>query len=689
MSGRTRSPERAGAVDGVARRPERDRRVRWVFPAAGLVAVGVVVLIAWSAGAGPYIALENTDPGVVVHLGAPLLRLVADVAATVCVGSLVFAVCFTDSPPGGQLCGRGYAAVCSAGGWAAVWCVAAVVLVPFDVAESGGGPLLGGSAVTVSSPAGPLELLAAMEEPLAWLVTAALALVVVVGCSLTAFGFARAVRWSWVVAVLGVAGLAVLAPSAAGHSSSQTGHDLATAAVMIHVLAAVIWVGVLVAVLRPGWRDPARAAQQLRRYERLALGCWVAVAVSGLVDALVLAPVGTWMRTGYGRVVVVAIALTVALGLIGVRLRRLAARQAVDTAGRGAMSVVRLAAGELVVLAATTGLSVGLTHLAPPAFLRPVDIEQTMLGYHLAGPPTLLRLATDWRIDVLFGPLALVLAAVYLLAVRRLHRRGTPWPGLRTAAWLAGCAVLLLATSSGIGRYAAGMFSAHMASHMLIAMLTPVLLVLGGPLTLLRTAMSAAAPGQLPGPREWVDALAGSPAMRVATHPVVVLVLFAGAPFALYFTALFDAAVRFHWAHMLINAVFLGIGVLFAWVTVGVDPGPRPLPVLARLGLLLAAMPFDAVFAAMVTNTTRVIGNGPAGANMYSSLALPWTVRDLLGDQHVAGAVALGIGELALLVAVAALLARWAGVEALTGPAADGTRPVELADRLAAARAHR
>ena len=102
----------------------------------------------------------------------------------------------------------------------------------------------------------------------------------------------------------------------------------------------------------------------------------------------------------------------------------------------------------------------------------------------------------------------------------------------------------------------------------------------------------------------------------------------------------------------------------------------------------MAAMPFDAVFAALVTNAPWVIGNGPAGYAMYSSLALPWTATTLLADQHTAGAVALGLGELALVIAVAAALLRWAGVQALApDPAANEQGPGPLLERLFGARA--
>jgi putative copper resistance protein D len=218
--------------------------------------------------------------------------------------------------------------------------------------------------------------------------------------------------------------------------------------------------------------------------------------------------------------------------------------------------------------------------------------------------------------------------------------------------------VVLLATSSGIGRYGAAMFSVHLVGHMLLSMVAPVLLVLGAPVTLALRVLPAAGPGQPYGPHEWVHALSRSTVLRVLVHPLVALPIFVASPFLLYFTGLFDAAVRFHWAHLAIDAYFLVAGYLFAWPVLGIDPLPRPLPGLARLGMLLAAMPFDTVFAAVIMTTRTVIGNGPAGANMYQALALPW-VPGLLADQRIAGEAALGIGELVLFVAGFVLLLRW------------------------------
>ncbi|TNC20202.1 cytochrome c oxidase assembly protein [Amycolatopsis alkalitolerans] len=605
--------------------------------ATGLVlACAALAVLSALAGAGPYHAVGNADPGALVSIGAPVLRLLADVAAALTVGALVFTGMFTRPQQTGLLSGPGYAELRIAGRAATAWAVIAVLLVPWSAAATAGLPL-----GTVLDPAALVGLIGASEEPRAWLVTAVAAAVVAVGSRLV-------LRWHPALLLLGTAVFAVLPPLVTGHGSGDMGHDLALAALVVHVPAAAIWFGGLFAVLRRG-----RTPEHLARYARLATGCWLVLIGSGLVLGLVLAPPGQWL-SGYGLVLAVKTVFAIALGAAGLRLRRRA----------------RFWRAELLTLLGLFALSADLTHLSVPAVLgRAATTTQAMLGYDLAGPPTVLRLLTEWRIDPLFAPLAILLALAYLAGVRRVRGYGQPWPAGRTAAWLAGCAVVLVATSSGLGRYAAAMFSMHMAAHMLLSMLAPALLVLGGPLTLVRTARPVGT--GLPGLRDWLDLVRDSTLVRALTHPFVVLVLFAGSPFALYFTGLFDAAARFHWAHLAIDAWFLGVGYLFLWPVIGVDAAPRPLPNAARLGLLLAAMPADILFGAVVLGTSRLIGNGVASAQMYSALALPW-VPDLHADQRLAGLLALVVGELTLLVVLGALIGRWARVDADDEPELTG-----------------
>jgi len=264
-----------------------------------------------------------------------------------------------------------------------------------------------------------------------------------------------------------------------------------------------------------------------------------------------------------------------------------------------------------------------------------------------------LRLLLDWRFNLIFGTAALVLAAVYLAGVRRLRRRGDAWGAGRTIAWLCGCAALLLATSSGIGRYGPAMFSVHMAEHMILSMLVPILLVMGGPVTLALRALPPAGRSGPPGPREWLLAGVHSPWARFFTHPLVALPVFVGSYYGLYFSGLFAAALPVHAAHVAMNLHFLVTGLLFFWPLIGIDPSPRRVPPAARLGIVFASVPFHAFFGVALMSAGTVIGGG-----FYRALALPW-VTDPLRDQQFGGGLAWASGELPLLLVVIVLLVQW------------------------------
>lgn len=585
----------------------------------------IVLTVSVVAGKVPFSSLSIQDPGAVVRVGAPLLRFVVDAAATVCTGALVFAAFFTRRQESGLISPTAYAALRTAGRAALVWAAAALVLWPFDTAATAGLPLrrmldLNGLAVATWT----------LPGPKAWLITFVLAASLAVAAR-------RTLHWRTTPVLSAIAVLATLPVITAGHSASDTGHDIATAAIALHIPAAVIWLGTLIALVRARGLGADRPAA-LRRYARLSIGCWCVVAFSGIVDAAVLAPGSSAFTTGFGALLLVKAGVMVAL--LGVRKKLLSDEPAPS----------RLLAVELAALAAAFGLSVALTDLPAPKFLiDAVTGDQSLLGYDLTAPPNLLRLLVDWRFEPLFVPLCVALAAAYVVGVRRRKR---PWPASRTIAWLLGCGVLLFATSSGLGRYAPAMFSLEAVDHMLVGMLAPMLLALGAPLTLFLDALR---PSDLPGPREW---LSWGREKRALTRPVPITLLFVGAPFLLYFTDAYDLTVRFHWAHLGMDLVFLVIGYLFAWTIVGADPTPDPAPSLIRLGLLLVAMPFDIVLAAAILASGHLIGNGPASANLYAALDLPW-VHSLAADQRLGAYLALLVSEVVMFAMLVVVVIRW------------------------------
>ncbi|MGQ0837941.1 cytochrome c oxidase assembly protein [Actinokineospora sp.] len=602
---------------------------------AALVAAALVVL----TGGDRYVILGLPTPDAVTEHGLTVVRVLAEIGSVVAVGSLLFAAFLVPPQPSGVLDVGGYAAVRSAGWGAAVWFVGALLSAPLTAADAVGRPISDVLPTDIL-----LNLVGSLPQAKAWLVTAAIALAVFVGTRIV-------LTWGWTTALFFVALAGIVPVAVTGHSSSGGQHDLATNSLLFHLVAAALWVGGLIALLAHGRRTADHLGLAARRFSRIALVCWIVMAVSGVVNAWVRLPLGDLFTTSYGLLVLAKTAALLVLGVFGY-LQRERAVKAVEGARA---TLVRLAAVEVLIMLVTFGLAAALSRTPPPesATVEPGRVE-LQLGYPLDGAPTALRLLFDWRFDLVFGTAAIVLAVLYLRGVFRLRAREIAWPVGRTVAWLAGCFVILFATSSGFGRYAPAMFSVHMETHMMLSMLAPVLLVLGAPMTLALRAIAPAGKDAPPGMREWILAFVHSPVSRALTNPVVTLVLFVGSFYGLYLSGLFDSALPEHWAHLLMNAHFLLVGYLFYWPVIGIDPAPHKLPHLGRLGLVFASMPFHAFFGVILMSMQTVVG-----AVFYRGLALPWN-NDLLADQRLGGGIAWASGEIPLLVVLIALLVQWA-----------------------------
>jgi putative copper resistance protein D len=213
--------------------------------------------------------------------------------------------------------------------------------------------------------------------------------------------------------------------------------------------------------------------------------------------------------------------------------------------------------------------------------------------------------------------------------------------------------VLLVATSSGVGRYSPAMFSVHMGAHMALSMLAPILFALGGAVTLALRALPPAGRGGVPGPREWLLAAVHNPVSRFLTHPIVASAIFVAGFYALYLGGIFDAYADSHAAHLLMNTHFLLSGYLFYWVVIGIDPKPRQAEPLTKLAMVFGSLPFHAFFGVALMSTTTVLGGW-----FYRGLGLGWN-GDLLGDQRTGGSLAWASGEVPLVVVMLALLIQW------------------------------
>jgi cytochrome c oxidase assembly factor CtaG/putative copper export protein len=558
----------------------------------------------------------------------------------VAVGSFLFAAFLVPPQANGVLDAGGYRALRLGTAASAVWAVCAALLVPLTVSDVSGQPL--------REHLNPLSIWSAaslVDTASAWRWTAFIAAAVTVASL-------PVLRWSWTPLLLAGAVITLVPLGLTGHSSAGGAHDLATNSLLIHLVAGALWAGGLLALLAHAMRSGEHADLAARRFSALALWCFVAMAASGVVNALVRIRLPELLRSEYGWLVIGKFVALCVLGLAGWRQRRsgLAALNT-NPAARGPL--IRLAVVEAAVFAATFGIAVGLGRTPPPPLRAEPSPVEVAIGYDFAGPPTVARVLFDWRFDLIFGTAAIVMAVLYLVGVRRLRRRGDAWPMGRTLAWMCGCAVLLFTTSSGVGRYMPAMFSMHMVAHMLLSMLVPILLVLGAPVTLALRALPAAGRGEPPGPREWLLAALHSRVSRFLTHPVVATVVFVVGFYGLYLGGVFDAAVTNHAAHVLMNVHFLLSGYLFYWVVIGVDPTPRQIPQLGKVAMVFASLPLHAFFGVVLMGMQTVLGEA-----FYRSLQLSWHT-DLIGDQRLGGGIAWAAGEVPLVVVMIALLIQW------------------------------
>lgn len=621
-----------------------DVRTSAVWPVlvgVGLLAGAVAAALGALSLADALTATGLPNPGPITTYGLPFVRAAGEIAAVVAVGSFMFSAFLTPPQSDGVLDADGYRALRLGTAASAVWTVCAALLVPLTVSDVTGRPV-----AAELSPSTIWSVASLVDIAGAWRWTAFLAAFVTIASI-------PVLRWSPTPLLFGGSLVTLLPLALTGHSSSGGAHDLATNSLLIHLVAGAVWAGGLLALLVHMLRRGGHGYLAARRFSSVALWCFVAMAFSGVVNALVRIRPADLFDTRYGLLVLGKVTALCVLGAIGWLHRRHGiAAMRTDPAARGPF--VRLALVEAIVFGVTFGIAVALgrTPPPPPPILNP-SIPEVEIGYDLPGPPTLAKVLFDWRFDLVFGTAAIVFAIVYLLAVHKLRRRGDTWPAGRTAAWLLGCLVLVFATSSGVGRYMPAMFSMHMAAHMLLSMLTPILFALGAPVTLALRALPAAGRGDPPGAREWLLAALHSKVSRVLTNPIVATLLFVGGFYALYFGGIFDAAVDNHAAHLAMNLHFLLSGYLFYWVVIGIDPTPRPIPSLAKLGMVFGSLPFHAFFGVVLMSSDTVLGK-----SFYKSLQLPWHT-DLLGDQRLGGGIAWAAGEVPLVVVMIALLIQW------------------------------
>ncbi len=261
----------------------------------------------------------------------------------------------------------------------------------------------------------------------------------------------------------------------------------------------------------------------------------------------------------------------------------------------------------------------------------------------MSAPSLPSLLVSHWAVSPSVAVPALALGGAYLVGARRV----AGWPVRVTVSFLAGIGCVLVALGSGLDAYDDELLSVHMAQHMLLLLLAPLLLLGGRPVILALRALP---------PRRrrfagWVLAR-----VRPVAGPVPALALFGAVVVLTHLRSFYDATLRHPVLHYLEHALYLGAGLL-VWSPL-LDGDPAPAHRLSGLGrlvyLIVAMMPMALVGAYLNRHATSFYPAYDAPARALGISALD--------DQAQAGAIMWVLGgvimtAIGLWAVVAAMMA--------------------------------
>jgi putative membrane protein len=262
----------------------------------------------------------------------------------------------------------------------------------------------------------------------------------------------------------------------------------------------------------------------------------------------------------------------------------------------------------------------------------------------------------DLHPSVIVGILALAL--LYGAAAASMRQRVLPW---QAAAFGGALAAIFFALNGPVDALADDrLFTAHMAQHLLLALVMPPLLLLGTPGWILRPSLRVRTVRRL---------------ARFVTHPLVAFILYNSCLAVLHTPPVFEQIVRNEGIHIVTHLLLMITGTMMWW------PLLSPLPELPRLPypaqmlyLFLLLIPMAAV-SAPITLASDVV------YPWYLEGPHPWGLTPL-ADQ-VLGGLLMWVGAGLYFMGVFSLMFfRWAQRE-------DRDEPVAGRPFAAAGAAHR
>ncbi|MBA2546265.1 MAG: cytochrome c oxidase assembly protein [Solirubrobacterales bacterium] len=228
-------------------------------------------------------------------------------------------------------------------------------------------------------------------------------------------------------------------------------------------------------------------------------------------------------------------------------------------------------------------------------------------------------------------------ATAYALRSRTLAEEGRPVPAWRVACFSVGITLIALGLVSPLAHMGGELQWAHMAQHLVIGDIAAALIVGGltGPLLQPLLAVKA------------IDRL------RVLTHPLVALPLWAASLYIWHIPALYQATLTSEAVHALQHSCFIGFGILMWMPLFGPLPKPAWFGIGAKIGYVVAVRFAGTILGNvfMWSNTAFYPDYAPGQADFGI---------DPIADQSTAGVLMTLEGGLITLGVLAWLFMKWA-----------------------------
>ena len=288
------------------------------------------------------------------------------------------------------------------------------------------------------------------------------------------------------------------------------------------------------------------------------------------------------------------------------------------------------------------------------------------------GPPawTFDRVFTMWQAEPVVLAIAVLGTAGYLLGMLRMHREGAAWRQGRTVAFVLGMALWVFTCCSGLGVYEKVVFTDRALQSVLLLMVVPLLLAMGAPVTVLVEA----APRNF---RAWMRAALRGRVSQVLMFPLVSTVMLMVPPWLLFFSPWLKLSLTTDSWNYLFHVSFVLFGLAYFWPRLQIDPVGRKYPPLLGIVITIAEVLCDAALGFVL-----VFGGHLLVPDYWAQLHRPWGLSPL-ADQSWGGAVLWGLGDIAGVPFLVALIVSVIREDRLKTAEVDQQLDAEAAARIA------